>query len=66
MTMLRYNNCSPERKHNREADDGDRDWVARSIARKFGLSANVAHLVCELAHIGAGEDRAPASGGKSA
>jgi hypothetical protein len=65
--MSDYTRRQPARKsdHGCIDDDGDRDWVARSIARKFGLSANVAHLVCELARIGAGEDRAPASGGRT-
>jgi len=59
--MLQITDHEPARK----PDDGDRDWVARSVARRFGVSVPTARTICALAGLRGREDRAP-SGGRAA
>jgi len=63
--MLRYNERQPERKTNHVPVDDGADWVVRSIAAQFGLSLAHARVVCEQAHLGASDDRAASSGGRT-
>ncbi len=66
MTMLQINDHEPTRKPDdvHVGDDGA-DLAVFLIAARYGLKPHVARAVCELAHIGAGEDRAPTSGGRA-
>jgi hypothetical protein len=62
--MLRHKECRPRNQDH--VDDDGADLAVSIIAARFGLTHSTARVVCELAHIGAGEDRAPASGGRAA
>jgi hypothetical protein len=52
--------------HGRIDDVTDAERAVTIIATRYRLPVNVARLLCEHAGIGASEDRAPASGGKTA
>jgi hypothetical protein len=52
--------------HSRIDDVTDAERAVTIIAARYRLPVNVARLLCEHASIGASEDRAPASGGKTA
>ncbi len=65
--MIGINERPPGGKDNQipADDDGDRDWVAYSVARRFGLNISLARRVRELGGLGATEERAASSGGRA-
>jgi len=63
LSMLDIKELRPS--HKTSPQDDDRDWVAHSVARRFSLEIHIAKLVVGLAGPDGGEDRAPASGGRT-
>ncbi len=63
--MLKCHEQPPGRKLNHVPADDDSDWVAHSVARRFGVELHIARLIAHHAGLGGGGDRTTASGGRA-